>query len=322
MGCQTQAPDDSAWERFEYVEPEMGVDFHLKFYAPNRPEAERIARAAYARVEFLNGIFSDYNPSSELNRLGRAPVGEPVRVSSELFNILQRAQALARDTRGAFDVTAGPSVRFWRLARKRGQMPPVQELQAAQNRVGYQKLLLNAEHQTVTLRVAQLQLDLGGIAKGYAVDEAMAVLKANGIARAYVAADSDLLTSGPPPGKAGWKIELRNVDEFGNLYPRTVFLKHVALSTSGDTEQFVEINGRRYSHIVDPRTGIGLTSRIQATVVAADSVTADSYATAVCVLGKQAGLQFAGRRQLQALVLELAGDRPQVTLSRAWKVWE
>ena len=322
MGCQTQAPDDSAWERFEYVEPEMGVDFHLKFYAPNRPEAERIARAAYARVEFLNGIFSDYNPSSELNRLGRAPVGEPVRVSSELFNILQRAQALARDTRGAFDVTAGPSVRFWRLARKRGQMPPVQELQAAQNRVGYQKLLLNAEHQTVTLRVAQLQLDLGGIAKGYAVDEAMAVLKANGIARAYVAADSDLLTSGPPPGKAGWKIELRNVDEFGNLYPRTVILKHVALSTSGDTEQFVEINGRRYSHIVDPRTGIGLTSRIQATVVAADSVTADSYATAVCVLGKQAGLQFAGRRQLQALVLELAGDRPQVTLSRAWKVWE
>ena len=322
MGCQTQAPDDSAWERFEYVEPEMGVDFHLKFYAPNRPEAERIARAAYARVEFLNGIFSDYNPSSELNRLGRAPVGEPVRVSSELFNILQRAKALARDTRGAFDVTAGPSVRFWRLARKRGQMPPVQELQAAQNRVGYQKLLLNAEHQTVTLRVAQLQLDLGGIAKGYAVDEAMAVLKANGIARAYVAADSDLLTSGPPPSKAGWKIELRNVDEFGNLYPRTVFLKHVALSTSGDTEQFVEINGRRYSHIVDPRTGIGLTSRIQATVVAADSVTADSYATAVCVLGKQAGLQFAGRRQLQALVLELAGDRPQVTLSRAWKVWE
>ena len=322
MGCQTQAPDDSAWERFEYVEPEMGVDFHLKFYAPNRPEAERIARAAYARVEFLNGIFSDYNPSSELNRLGRAPVGEPVRVSSELFNILQRAQALARDTRGAFDVTAGPSVRFWRLARKRGQMPPVQELQAAQNRVGYQKLLLNAKQQTVTLHVAQLQLDLGGIAKGYAVDEAMAVLKANGIARAYVATDSDLLTSGPPPGKVGWKIELRNVDEFGNLYPRTVILKHVALSTSGDTEQFVEINGRRYSHIVDPRTGIGLTSRIQATVVAADSVTADSYATAVCVLGKQAGLQFAGRRQLQALVLELAGDRPQVTLSRAWKVWE
>ena len=94
MGCQTQAPDDSAWERFEYVEPEMGVDFHLKFYAPNRPEAERIARAAYARVEFLNGIFSDYNPSSELNRLGRAPVGEPVRVSSELFNILQRICAI------------------------------------------------------------------------------------------------------------------------------------------------------------------------------------------------------------------------------------
>ena len=175
---------------------------------------------------------------------------------------------------------------------------------------------------TVSFRQEGVRINLGGIAKGYAVDEAMAVLKANGIARAYVAADSDLLTSGPPPGKVGWKIELRNVDEFGNLYPRTIFLKHVALSTSGDTEQFVEINGRRYSHIVDPRTGIGLTGRIQATVIAADSVTADSHATAMCVLGKQAGLQFADRRQLQSLVLELAGDRPQVTPSRAWKVWE
>jgi len=322
MGCLTNVPDDSEWERFEYVEPEMGVDFHLKFYAPNRPEAERIAKAAYARVEELNGIFSDYDPNSELNRLGRAPVGESVAVSPELLDILQRAQALARDTRGAFDVTAGPSVRFWRQARKRGQMPPVEELQAAQKRVGYQQLSINTVNRTVSLRAANLQLDLGGIAKGYAVDEAMAVLKANGIARAYVAADSDLLTSGPPPDKAGWKIELRNVDEFGNLYPRTVFLKHVALSTSGDTEQFVEINGRRYSHIVDPRTGIGLTSRIQATVMAADSVVADSHATALCVLGKQAGLQFVDRRQLQSLVMELDGDRPQVTPSRAWKVWE
>lgn len=322
MGCLTNVPDDSEWERFEYVEPEMGVDFHLKFYAPSRQEAERIAKTAYARVEALNRIFSDYDPDSELSRLGRAQVGEPVRVSSELFDILQRAQALARDTRGAFDVTAGPSVRFWRQARKRGQMPPVHELKAAQNRVGYQKLLLNATHQTVTLRAARLQFDLGGIAKGYAVDEAMAVLKANGIARAYVAADSDLLTSGPPPRKSGWKIELRNVDEFGNLYPRTVFLKHIALSTSGDTQQFVEINGRRYSHIVDPRTGIGLTSRIQVTVMSSDSVTADSHATAVCVLGKQAGLQFANRRQLQVLVLELAGERPQVTLSRSWEVWK
>ena len=154
----------------------MGVDFHLKFYAPNRQEAERIAKAAYARVEALNGIFSDYDPGSELSRLGRASVGEPVAVSPELFDILQRAQALARDTRGAFDVTAGPSVRFWRQARKRGQMPPVQELQAAQKRVGYQQLSLNAANRTVTLRAANLQLDLGGIAKGYAMDEAMKVL--------------------------------------------------------------------------------------------------------------------------------------------------
>ena len=111
----------------------MGVDFHLKFYAPNRPEAERIAKAAYERVEELSSIFSDYDPGSELNRLGRAPVGKPVAVSPELLDILQRAQALARDTRGAFDVTAGPSVRFWRQARKRGQMPPFRNCRRPRN---------------------------------------------------------------------------------------------------------------------------------------------------------------------------------------------
>jgi len=299
----------------------MGVDFHLKFYAPNRTKAELIAKAVYARVEHLNSIFSDYESNSELNRLCRAPVGRPVRVSAELFDVLSRSQELAIQTHGAFDITSGPSVRFWRKVRKQGKMLSLKELQEAQSRVGFRQLKLNIEQKTVALTGANLQLDLGGIAKGYAVDEAMRILKSSGIDRAFVAASGDMLASHAPLGKPGWRIEVHDVDQFGNVYPRTIYLNNRALSTSGDTEQYVEIDGSRFSHIVDPRTGIGLTSRIQVAVISASSTVSDSHATALCVLGKEQGLQFAERRKLQVLVMEMAGATPRVTTSRHWKGW-
>jgi len=318
-GCQLFNPE-SKWQRFEFVEPEMGVDFHLKFHAPNQAEAERVAKAVYARVEYLNGIFSDYEPNSELNRLCRG-YGRPIKVSDELFDVLSRSQKLSIQTRGAFDVTAGPSVRFWRKVRKQGEMLPLQELREAQSRVGFHQVKLNERLNAVTLRVPNLQLDLGGIAKGFAVDEAMRILKRKGINRAFVAASGDMLAGEAPLGKPGWKVEVRNVDQFGNIYPRAIYLRNQALSTSGDTEQFVEIDGRRFSHIVDPRTGIGLTSRIQVSVISGSSTVSDSYATAICVLGKQQGLQFAERRKLQVLIMEMDGATPRVSASVNWKGW-
>jgi thiamine biosynthesis lipoprotein len=315
-------PDDSAWKRFEYVDPEMGVDFHLKFYAPDQAAAERIARQAYARVEQLNGIFSDYEPGSELNRLCHRPAGQPVKVSRELFDILQRAQKLARETGGAFDITAGPFIRQWRQARRQQKLPSNQALAAVKSRVGFEKIKLNPRNRTVTLMAENMQLDLGGIAKGYAVDEAMKILKANCIRRAFVAASGDMLMSGPPMGREGWRVEIRSVDQFGNLYPRTAHLKHQALSTSGDTEQFIEIDGRRYSHIVDPLTGHGLTHRLQVTVVSDSSTTADSHATALSVLGLKAGLNFAEQKKIAVLFLEFKGKIPWFVFSEEWLWWE
>ena len=319
-GCRT-VPDESTWQRFEYGDPEMGVDFHLKFYAPNQATAERVARLAYKRVEQLNAIFSDYSPSSELNHLCAKPQGKPAQVSSDLFKIIQQSQRLAHETGGAFDITAGPCIRLWRQSRKRGQMPAADSLASSSQCVGYQKLQLDLRDRTVTLLSAGMQLDLGGIAKGFAVDEAMRILKQNGIRRAFVAASGDMLTSGPPIGHEGWRVAIRSVDEFGNIYPRTIHLKHQALSTSGDTEQFVEINGRRYSHIVDPRTGIGLTNRIAVTVVAASSTVADSRATAVSVMGIEKGMDYANQKKLQVLILTLNNEKHRLLKSIQWKLW-
>ena len=168
--------------------------------------------------------------------------------------------------------------------------------------------------------VANMQLDLGGIAKGYAVDEAMKILKANGIQRAFVAASGDMLASGPPLDEPkGWRVLIRNVDQIGNIYPRTAFLKNQALSTSGDTEQFVEIDGRRYSHIVDSRTGQGLTHRIQVTVISESSTKSDSYATALSVLGFAKGMDFSKKEKLSALFLDIKEDTPRITESPHWR---
>jgi thiamine biosynthesis lipoprotein len=220
--------------------------------------------------------------------------------------VLERAQKLARRTSGAFDVTVGPYVALWRQARRTRILPPPAELRRTRASVGWRKVRLDPKQRTVHLLVPGMRLDLGGIAKGYAGDEAIATLRKNGITRALVEAGGDIVVSGPPPGQKGWRVELQNPSSVRRSQPRTLSLAHMAISTSGDTEQFVEIDGRRYSHVVDPRTGLGLTHRLMATVVARDGITADSLSTAVTVLGSQRG---------EALVRSIPGA--QVFVRRA-----
>lgn len=241
---------------------------------------------------------SDYRPSSELMRLGRHEAGTPVPVSEELFTVLSRAQQFAERSGGAFDVTTGPLVRLWREARRSGVLPDSAALDEARRRVGWQKLRLDPERRTVTLAVPGMQLDLGGIAKGHAADEALAVLREHGVDRALIEIGGDVRVGAPPPGEAGWEVEVA----YAEAPHRRASLAESAISTSGDTEQFVEIGGRRYSHVVDPRTGLGLTSRVAATVIAPDAFTSDPLSTLLTVLGPEAGRAYAERYHPEARV--------------------
>lgn len=276
-------------QRFEYAEMHMGVKVRLVAYAPGQTVAEQAARAAFDEVAALNNVMSNYVPSSELMRLCTRAGGPPVQVSKELFFILQRALTLSFLSGGAFDITVGPYADLWRDARRKQQLPDEQALAKAGARVGWQKVALDPVRRTVKLKVPGMQIDLGGIAKGYALDRALAVLKAHGVERALVDAGGDVAVSGPPPGEKGWKVTVKHASPAN----RALTLSHAAVASSGDTQQFVEFNGTRYSHIVDPRTGKGLTSRIAVTVVAPDGLTADSYATAISVMGASKGQQFA-----------------------------
>lgn len=278
--------------RFEFSQTHMGTRFEIILYAGDAVTATSASTAAFKRVEELDGIMSDYRATSELMLLCGKPAGRWVRVSSHLFRVLAKAQELARRTDGAFDITVGPVVRLWRRARRTGQMPDQLSLANAKELIGYQKLELNQQTRSARLAKSGMLLDLGGIAKGYAADEAMAVLKRHGISRALVAAGGDIVVSRPPPGARGWKIGIAPLEQNDNAPEEHLVLSDAAVSTSGDREQNIEIDGVRYSHIVDPRTGLGLTNRITVTVVSRWGLVSDSIATAASVLGPERGFEL------------------------------
>jgi thiamine biosynthesis lipoprotein len=279
-------------KRFEFTEPHMGTLFRIVLYAADEATAKKASRAAFDRVAGLDAMLSDYRQSSELMQLCAKAGGPPVKVSEELFFVLTKAEEASRLSDGAFDVTVGPVVQLWRLSRRTQRLPEPAQLAKALALVGWKNIVLDPKERTVKLLKPGMLLDLGGIAKGYAGDEAQKVLKAHAIAQALVAAGGDIVVSGAPPGKEGWDIAIRPLHEIdGKVGPR-LLLHDAAVSTSGDANQHVEIDGKRYSHVVDPKTGIGLVGRMSATVVARGGTTSDSLTKVVAVLGPERGFKL------------------------------
>ncbi|MEZ4702742.1 MAG: FAD:protein FMN transferase [Rhodothermales bacterium] len=308
ISCQAQ-PTPPA-EPYEYTQLHLGVQVRIALYAGKEDAARTAARAAFARIAALEDVFSDYRPLSEVRRLTAAAAGTPVPVSPALFDVLAASVALSRRTDGAFDVTAAPLIQLWRGVRRAGALPDTPALAEARSRVGWDAIHLDAQERTVTLGKEGMGIDLGGIAKGYILDEAIASLTAHGIRSALVEAGGDLVVSGPPPGRAGWRITIPGAPD--SVAAWAAALTHAAIATSGDTEQYLEVDGIRYSHVVDPRTGMALTSRLMATVVAPSGRQADSYATALTVLGKEKGLALLGGEPDLKLYVRSAADQAPV----------
>jgi FAD:protein FMN transferase len=288
-----------ALSRYAFAERHMGTRFEIIVYAPDRAAARKATREAFARIAALDGIMSDYKPASELMRLCARAGGPPVKVSDELFYVLAKAQEVSRRSGGAFDVTVGPVVRLWRRARRTHRPPDAEALARARALVSYENVVLNDKARTVRLLKRGMLLDLGGIGKGYSADEALKVLKGHGITRALVAAGGDIAVGDPPPGKKGWSVAIASLEP-GKTEPSRLLLANAAVSTSGDLEQYVEIDGKRYSHILDPRTGSPLVGRMSATVVAPKGILADSHTKVVAVLGPEKGFKVLERLGFQA----------------------
>jgi thiamine biosynthesis lipoprotein len=306
--------------RFESTQVQMGVPFKILLYAPDEIAANAAFDAAFAEVARLNRILSDYDPDSELSRLSRAaPTPAPVPLSDPLWIVLAHAQQLAGETDGAFDVTVGPYVRLWRRARRSKEMPSMDRLDQARAAVGYRYMQLDPARRTAQLTHANMRLDLGGIAMGYAVDEVLKLLRSRGMTRALVDASGDIGVGDPPPGKAGWIVGVIPLSDEGTP-GRYVSLSNAAVTTSGDAFQHVDLGGKRYSHIVDPHTGLGLTDRVGVAIIADDCMTADALDTAVAVMGPRAGLDLVAKSPgVAALIVRPTDGEPEVFESPTFK---
>ena len=297
----------------------MGVPWTITVYASSTPAGRAGLAAAFTEVDRLEAILSDYAPQSELSRLSAAaPTVAPVPVGEDMWQVLDRSVALRDASEGAFDPTVGPLTALWRQARRSGRLPRPDKLAAARAAVGPHALQLVDRVRSVRLPQAGTRLDLGGIGMGYAADRVLAVLRDRGIAAAMVDASGDVAVSGPPPGASGWRISVRGLTE-ETAAPPTLLLANAAVTTSGDAFQAVEIDGVRYSHIVDPRTGLGVTGHAAVTVIAQDGTTADALATAASVLGPEEGGRLIAKEPgCAARFIWLADGRVHESTTTSW----
>lgn len=306
-----------ALRRLTFEEPAMGTTFHVVLHARDAARAERAAAAAFARIAELEAALTDWDEASELSRLSARSAGgpsEPVVVSEDLFRVLERARAVSEASGGAFDVTVGPCVRLWRRSARQGELPRFERLAAARAALDWRAVQLDPPARSVALGLADMRLDLGGIAKGYALDEALAVLRAHGLPVALVEGGGDLAAGDPPPGERGWHVAVvANEDERDAPGARLV-LANAGCATSGDLYRQVAIDGAVYGHVIDPRTGLGSTRRAAATVVGESAMDADAWASALCVLGAEGMELIEARAALEARVVErAAGNAPART---------
>ncbi len=312
LALAVRAEEPGKPQRYQFVQPGMGTVWQLIFHTTDDAKARAARDAAWARLAALEAELSDYREDSALNKLCRARVLQPA--PPDLMAILQRSVEIGRQTGGAFDPTVGPMVRLWRASKKSRSLPDKKAILDSLSVIGWRKIHCNPEAAKITLDTAGMQLDLGGIAKGYAQDEILKLLAEKfDLKNALIDAGGGVASNGPPPDAPGWTVALD-----GGI---TLSIHHAAVATSGDAHQFVEIGGNRYSHIVDPDTGLGLTSRIQATVIAPDSTTADALATACCVMGLEKAKAFS--RSLTGIEIRLTPtpdpDAPEKPAAESWE---
>ena len=285
-------------QQFEYTQPKMGTEFRLLIWAKDQKTADEAAEAAWDRINQLSKELSDYDPESELNRLCRqtdaGPMTEAVPVSDDLWAMLERGIAAAEISDGAFDITIGPLSRLQREERKTGKLPDPQRFKDAKDAVGWKYIKLDREHHRVQLLHARMQLDLGGIAKGFTSDQVVKLFRQRGITRALCGAAGDIAAGDAPPGRSDWRIAIQSLKspEQNSEY---VGIHNYGISTSGDTYRAAVVDGKEYSHIIDPHTGQGLSNRIGATTIAPEGATTDWTGTAISILGPEKGIEMIER---------------------------
>ena len=283
--------------RYEDTRISMACAYSIAVYGEDESKMAEAVSAAFDEVDRIDRLMSHYKPTSPLSQLNRKAATETVKVEPELFDFIAECLRYSRESDGAFDVTVGPLLKTWGFFRGEGRMPKAAELAEARSKVGWRHVILDDKEKTIRFDRAGVELDLGGIAKGYAVDKAVEVLKQHGIQRALVSAcGSTIYGLGAPPGENGWEIKLRDPVS-SQKTAMTVRLKDRALSVSGSYEKFFDLGGKRYSHIFDPRTGWPVQGVLSVAVLTDTGTAGDALDNVFYVLGVEKSRSISARFQ-------------------------
>lgn len=274
--------------RLEQSADAMGSTYSLAVYGEDRDKLEAAVQAAFDEVRRLDGLLSNYKTDSEWSEVNRAAAEHPVKVSAELFQLLSECLDYSRGSEGAFDISVGPLMKVWGFYKGSGHLPHKAEVLAALTRVGYRHVHLDPARHTVSFDRTGVELDPGGIGKGYAVDRVVQILRQKGIQIALVAASgSSIYGMGAPPTEPrGWKINIRD-PKVERKTVATVYLKDQSLSTSGSYEKFFRAEGKIWAHIMDPRTGYPASGMLSVSVMAPRTLDSEAWAKPYFINGRQ-----------------------------------
>jgi thiamine biosynthesis lipoprotein len=305
------------WQRFSFTASKMGSPFTIIFYDKDSLQAAVTAQNCFSLVDSLVNIFSDYIDSSELNRLcARAGTGIPFNCTPALFDIIVQSAYAFEKSRGSFDITLGPVTRLWRKARKEKIFPADDLVKEKLALTGFKKIQIDTVMHAVLLQQAGMQLDLGGIGQGYIAQQVIHYLNRLHIEMALVDVSGDIVCTGMPPGTKGWTVAVNVPESEKELLPRHLLIIHQSVTTSGDVYQYMEHNGKRYSHIVDPSTGYGIISQRNVTVIAGDGTTADWLTKAGSILPIGQAKKLATRLHAAILIAEMKKGKLVMHMSK------
>lgn len=319
----TSLSSSAQLQKFRFTETKMGSPFNLVFWADDTAKAAHLAREGFALVDFYNSIFSDYDNNSELSRINHQAGKSTQTLSPPLFDILLYAANAWRKSKGAFDITVAPLSQLWRRARKEKRFPDTGSINRAKRMVGFNRIQLDTVARTISFPDTMMKLDLGGIAKGYTAEKVLEFLRSKGITKALVDAGGDITLGDAPDNTSGWIIAVNVPESAEELLAKRLLLHNLSVATSGDAFQYFEKDGKKYSHIIDPRTGYGIESQRNVTIIAATGTDADWLATASSILPMEAVKKLCHTMHAEFLITEIKNGKISYHLSdgfaRYWK---
>lgn len=293
----------------------MGTFAQVTVKSPGKLVADKHIEAAFARIWQIHAMMNDRDPNSEISHLTQTAHVSPAKVSPELFEIIALSREYSRISEGAFDITVGAETQLWRQMKQTGQKPDDAALAAAREKVGYEKIILDETNKTVKFAVEGMKLDVGAIAKGYAVDLAIELLKKKGVKSAMVDIGGNVRCFGDGPAGGLWLIGLQDPRNPQELLAK-LKLNDMAVATSGDYERFAVVDGKQYSHILNPKTAESVSELASVTIIAPMAVRTDALSTAVSVLGAAKGMALIESLEQTECILILSGDTSSLIQSR------